>query len=70
MAVGIKQRKINIGDADIVDALLVQEEFGLQQHGDFLLGGVGSVSVTLKRSLLGLPIGGFLTSLSGMKTPS
>ena len=43
MAVGIYERKINIGYARVVYALLVQEEFGLEQHRDFLLRGVGSV---------------------------
>ena len=66
MAVGIDQREINIGDADVVDALFVQKEFGLKQHGDFLLGGVGSVQRHLEPIASGIPIGGFLTSLSGM----
>ncbi len=43
MSVGIDERKINIRDANIVDALLVQEKFGLKQHGDFLLCAVDSV---------------------------
>ena len=43
MTVGIYQREINIGDAYVVYSLLVQEEFGLEQHGDFLLCRMGSV---------------------------
>src|SRR6185437_10322474 len=48
MAVGINQREINIGDAGIVYALLVQEKLGLKQHRDFLLGGVGAVQRDLE----------------------
>jgi hypothetical protein len=39
---------INIGDAHVVDSLLVQEKLGLKQHRDFLLCGVGSVQRDLE----------------------